>query len=205
MLSSPQLIWHPASVCALFKCLKEEKCKIPSLLLSAVRDFLVQTAPDLSISLHVFWIIQPLVHSVVLKGNQVWWRGEPAGGITGVMVPADRILGQGCDFHRLSLQVTAQPQIHDFPLTLFSICHIVLFGNAWLLHTRAVFRSGRCFVTVSSLFVMSGVFLLALACVPPHGCSNLPSLVSRLPLYSSLASSTSAAVLSPTLISSSHG
>lgn len=71
-----------ASVCALtvFKCLKQEKCKIPSLPLSAVRDFLVQTAPDLSISLHVFWIIQPLVYSVVLKGNQVWWRGEPVGG-----------------------------------------------------------------------------------------------------------------------------
>lgn len=127
------------------------------------------------------------------------------GGITGVMVPADRIQGQGCDFYRPSLQVAAQPQIHELPLTLFSICHIVLFGNASLLHTRAVFRSGRCFVTVTSLFVMSGVFLLALADVPPHGCSNLPSLFSRLPLYSSLASSTSAALLSPTLISSSHG
>lgn len=171
MLSSPQLIWHLASACALtvVKRLKQEKCKNSQS--SLVCPSGISWSRLLLISLH-----QPprvLDHPAscllcCLKGNQVWWRGEPAGGITGVMVPADRFQGQGCDFYRLSLQVTAQPQIHEYPLTLFSICHIILFGNASLLHTRAVFRSGRCFVTVSSLFVMPGVFLLALADVPPR-------------------------------------
>lgn len=67
------------------------------------------------------------------------------GGITGVMGPGDRIQCKGRDFYLL--QVTAQFQ--RFTDVVFhvntQIYHIILFGKASFLHTRAIFRSGRCF------------------------------------------------------------